>query len=489
MSDGPELKIHTHSSSSISSSLMMMKDDKMMIQQQNHPTPVTTINSIDYFYNSSSNTNDELILIWTETSGDSFSSGHLNVDQKQISNKRVHGIPSHHAPISNFVVDPRYKPPVIFSSHDSSGLIRVYSLNVDDDMDSETGCIWINETIKPGQVVIDFNREDELSVVYWIQNGTCIFKSQYPNYQQKVICVNQIITQIRPINSFTITGSYSYLLFSSGEIYRHNLRTGGIQNLIPESFYDGHPDFKYGHEDYFKSMSSIVNEDESSIQLFISNSNHGDLFQVNVSCTTESSCHVTNSRLVLIERKIYDAKVVTLNKVTGHKPFPFKMTTNFSLCQETVTPDGDIRPYTFLTYPEPIDSDEWNKWTGLSSFMFASTAMLCLMGLIFVTLLISSVIWFRRYKNRSSHMRYRRNISQTTIENGDGSLSTSGVKTKTFRGNSGSCVTVNPDRTVSIEDLGGFANHAFFEKSCDVCEYKDECSERGICLSTYRLLT
>lgn len=50
--------------------------------------------------------------------------------------------------------------------------------------------------------------------------------------------------------------------------------------------------------------------------------------------------------------------------------------------------------------------------------------------------------------------------------------------------------------TVCIEDLGGFTNYNYFEscskcplkKTCDVCDYKDECIEKGLCMSSYRLL-
>lgn len=67
-------------------------------------------------------------------------------------------------------------------------------------------------------------------------------------------------------------------------------------------------------------------------------------------------------------------------------------------------------------------------------------------------------------------------------------------KRKTYRRNDVTkVVNSSGTRTVCIEDLGGFTNGGFLNSSCkpnlcDDCEDKIECIEKGVCMSTYKLL-
>jgi hypothetical protein len=226
--------------------------------------------------------------------------------------------------------------------------------------------------------------------------------------------------------------------------------------------------------------------------------------EISIACNSNlQDCEVSNVKDVVIERQLPDFKLVTQNiqnitrecfgsdeKKTAQVFLPNKLN---EVHEKKIAPDHNI--------VESV-SEEYIRHR-----IYSKTYIWILVLFLAIIFVMTTAKIIYEY-NKSIRRRLLR-IPRDTLDLESGREDSMDpfyegcrrdhrtIRREGRRSRNSSVTVVSPDNTLSIEDLGGFSNPSFgshhenikmCSKSCDSCEYKTECKDRGICLSTYRLL-
>ena len=344
----------------------------------------------------------------------------------------------------------------------------------------------VKEGIKP---VTSLQTDDEL--LYW-SDSKCIQRNNLNSQVLDLIwCLPfELENKTDIVSLFLLKNDSLFVLLSTGAVFflPINNRVNQTTQLIAEDLFKDPKILKY-HENVFRTLSVIMSSTSPNtlIDIFIGVQNHGLLLEISLSCQSNlTSCTVINTRDVAVERTLPDFKLTFDSKVE-------------SRCSHTFPePQHQVNQSAVLKAPQDtnildsssqdFESEEKRK------YLFARNYIWILVGFVVVIVVFGILKTARDFRRSTRESLIRRDLSPESFQ---GSIVSIGsCKTKRLRRNS--ITVVNMDDTVSVEDLGGFSNPSFgshvdnvrmcSKSSCDSCEYKSECKERGICLSTYRLL-
>ena len=476
LTDGVEIKVHTRNSGSRSTKTGYEVANKSYGNR---------ITNLDY----RSLDNDQLQVSWSESYPPQVVFSVLDLVNKSVVNTAFIDFG---AQVSSLAFDKCscLDNPSVFVS-ESGRILRIYQ----------------NKTV---DVILDHSASTITSMLFrngflfWSE-GKCIQRMKLGNHHhQKEINYCIASSDNKTMSSFHILDDDScFIMSSSGDVVLLPLKEDQNQNattpIIDGSLFRNESILKY-HENTFKTVSVVLSKNSSwsQLSLFIGIQNHGLLMEVKVSCVTDfKKCDVLSVEDIVVERLLPDFKLLTDND--------YPLTCINETAQDIIKPKGTaVKEATQEIYLiHSRGSEEYIRYR-----IYSRSYIWILVLFLAIIIVMACVKTIYEYK-KSMRDRLLRTPRESTIESGlEESLENPfyesnrrdhrTTRREGRRSRNNSVTVLGVDNTVSIEDLGGFSNLSLgshtdnmkrCSRSCDSCEYKTECKDRGICLSTYRLLT
>lgn len=428
ISDGTEIRLHSRSSLKTSASLGIKSSNK--------------ITSIDFFQPR----NNTIDIVWVDAEGGKLYHDSIDMTRESISHREtITG--QLLSNISSIAVLQNLPDRVVVTSHcNAEGVGHIVATN----LDTRRDCLWVHDVIKPDQITAgSFNLSYQ---VFWISNRTCVQGLSLNGSKTTILCKHDLRNDFSDdvsLESMSVMNDQLYLILSNGKVYRikigskiefneiefTNDRSSGFNHIDIVQFSDGH-------------------------EFFVSNKIDGTIRLVAFS----DRMKFFNSSVVAVERSIFDFKVIKTKKASN-----------------------DLRVGCFSNIDEKQD-DRSGKDEGLEAVVEVVEIIvtdgdesspiinyeLCLLLIMSIVILILIALYFIYQRNREQPIRLIGNNISSSLE--DPIIKVSGN-----------------NKCISIEDFGGFVNPGWnaahqVSNPCDSCDYKEECSERGMCLNTFRLL-
>lgn len=393
----------------------------------------TKITSIDYFQS----LNESLEIVWIDSSGDFVNLDTVNLTSKTIIRRESKG--HHLSNITSIAVLKSQPERVIVTTHDdgiNSG--RVVATNLDTHKD----CLWVNDVKKPGQVVSG-SPSNPFQVI-WISDNNCAEGLLRNGTKYTIVCIadlRNISTEPFTLQSVSAIDGRFIILTSDGRLFH-----GG---LSPKSF------IEITHLNGMKIDRGFSNIDPiksvDGIELFVSNKIDGSLIQV----LLNDEFKFLKSNIVAVERSIFDFKVIQERNDHDY------VVNCFSSKEE-----NDIEEVIEIVEVLVMAGDETSEIVAGYPWL----NLVCLVIMMSVTLM-AALFYF--------HLRTRAHEPEALLND----RVSSSIEDPIVR-------VSGSNKCISIEDFGGFVNPSWSQvgNPCDSCDYKGECSERGMCLNTFRLL-
>lgn len=299
---------------------------------------------------------------------------------------------------------------------------------------------------KPAELRIDHQNR----FLFIITNSTCIYKYHMDEeYMRMVVCTKQ------PIKSLSIESS-SHLIYwitSDGTIFRCDYNGSQIQLVIENN------------ERKLTPFSLYISNRSNRLTAYISDHKHQMIMSIvmDLNVTTTGFTVKRNFTQVLMVEypSIYSLNVYNEEVCSAASQLIDSSTSNISVINETRVQ--------IATQESKLEILSYNLIIYVVAGMFL---------ILVISLLIFGL-------NRHHRCLFKKSGHDDGICGKSLLDPPATVKTK-----------ANNTLTICIEDLGGFNNSSYLDncsecplkKSCEGCDYEDECLERGICMSSYRLL-
>lgn len=357
----------------------------------------------------------------------------------------------------------------------------------------------------------------------------------------KVFCINQyssdtIATAFHVEEKY---GNYIYLVTSTGDVLRilpnYGATESSYQLLVNSEIYKG-KDVLGKHPTTFNAIHVIESPttlDKNTLKVFLSIKRLGFLIQLELNCFSppndptklaeffaqhKNPCQFMGHKVILAEHNLFDFEMIDLNSTSSHCGNSYhsnlthqhetKITVSSTTTNKNNTStDSHHKTLTIVSLAtgksnesSSIANKPLNRKEHLNNetFLVNSTSVLLnqpsegswlrqpwtsnlavpISCFTFIVIFIMGAYYYYNNKKNDPTNGGRselnsRDISPDDCWDDEESLT-----------NSVSCAL-----PIAIEDIGaGLFNRANNTGACGDCSYKNECKERGICLSTYRLL-
>lgn len=394
------------------------------------------ITSIDYFQA----LNESLEIVWVDADGDFINLDTVNLTSKTIIRRETKGHDLSN--ITSIAVLKSQPERIVVTTHDdgiNGG--RIVASN----LDTHKECLWVNDISKPGQVVSGSSLHP--FQVIWISDNNCAQGLSRNGSKSTIVCIADLnigSNESISLQSISVFGGRLFLLTSDGRLFQGGLSPKSFKEII---HLNGMKiDRGFSNIDLIKSVDGI--------ELYVSNKIDGTLIQV----LLNDELKFLKSNIVAVERSIFDFKVI--QERNYH---------DYSINCFSTEEENDIEEVIEIIEVLVTDGDETSVIVNGNPWPY----LVCIVVLMSVTLMAALFYFFLRTR----HAQEPERLLSTNINS---------VEDPIVR------VSGN-NKCISIEDFGGFVNPGWNNTSqvgnpCDSCDYKGECSERGMCLNTFRLL-
>ena len=405
------------------------------------------------------------VLVWCELNSQTLYSAQIDTNGRSLSSR-----------------EPTKLLQMNFGSHvrlavDSAAnqiYLCLYDLSRIDVFDVETRTLktFISNTSHPNDIVFDSQRR----ILFWIENWSCVYQrsvndTDSPASLKSVkVCSNNVrALAVDPPNDLLFWSdtngniyqqkymeSNAQIIFSARKMQR-NLAIGVTRNAIYLS-----DEFKLMAIERTTLKERVVLVESDAILDFKC-----------ISC--KDLCNGPQAQVEAEARVTEQA----MDNFFNYSVIDKTSVTSIVITQSPIN--------TSLTVGSKSDNSK-----DIYNFSSIYISIICLSSVVLICLIAMSVIMTLRHLSKRSH---KQSPINTTIKR------INARKDSKFLSDKHRLIQPNDSnvgKTVCIEDLGSFnsswldpsvgANRAL-RQACSSCEDRDECMERGICLTTYRLLT
>lgn len=307
---------------------------------------------------------------------------------------------------------------------------------------------------------VDIAIDSELQVLFWIENWTCISHLVISNMSTTRMCSSKP----RAL-AVDVMNAQLYWSDSDGNLFRKN---------------------------YFDLKNQIIISDKKMSQNYALDLSNDAIYMSDPYKLTALFKSTLISKVVLIESPgILDFKVIKNKICDSQQQRPHTQLSNTSFVIENTGSNQSITEWQNMTHNRLIPSRFNNNNNNRRDDLFHSKYfVLFICGIVLISLIL---IGLAIIVIRSCLKTRKANTNQNKRK-------TIGVRNRlTINDKSKLILNKNINKTVCIEDLGSFSNNGFLDpqlicsncpikQTCSTCEDRDECLDKGICLSTYKLL-
>lgn len=333
--------------------------------------------------------------------------------------------------------------------------------------------------------------------VYWMEgNNSCLFKREIISHpkttKETVAC---LIDGDTLVSAFVrSSGRVVYLLSANGDVYRAAVGdSGSMRRIFSAAQFKNRKFLKYEVNE-FDGIGALFEEHTSDLKLFVSIRNHGILVEITTACMRTSpesrtECLLSNIRDEVNENKLYDFKLLSDPGIN---------------CSEEA---DTIRTQVLMDRLRNAGFGSISDGAGtiLVSWVIVYV-VLSMIFLVLVCKLVHDLVYKKRGERSLTDLLKGRDDRRQMLRRSPSSASLSHSNSQHALNFPPKNLMPSPtarldpclNRTISIEDLTGFSNPSFdvvprrgrtaSQKSCGSCDYREECKELGVCLTTYSLL-
>lgn len=464
LSDGFDLKLHSSGSSSIS----------FQLRHRPNGSRQSRIPAVDY----AGFEKDTVTVVWLEPPYVMF--GSLNLTSRNLTQTKAHSFPFN---ATDVVVD-RFscQRDVILAARDQDTIWKL-----DANTFNLTPLVQNADNVSK---IFAVNGD-----IYWITGRRCLFRREILSHDASVknneTCLSDTSSHMAAVFvSHADGGSDVYILSSVGDVYRLHDRSAMVKIIAREAYKD-RKILKYERNDFdslYVTSSSVDSHHVTSI--FVGIKNHGILLKIVVQCPenhVSGTCKILSMKDELSEDRLYDFKVLA---DPGINCSDFVTTIRSQVLRERAT---SLR-LSYLVYGHVVKTT-WIAVFALFSLLLIGFTIKMIVGLF--TTSSDNGKRFRDLVSGGHRHQDRRSILRRSPSNNSTAGNPLNFPSKdVLQATPVLKACAPPVRTISIEDLSGFENPSFdgrrnrthSQRSCDSCDYKDECKEMGICLNTYSRL-
>jgi hypothetical protein len=352
-------------------------------------------------------------------------------------------------------------------------------------------------------------------LMYWIQERQCLFRQEILSNRrdkQKITCLPDASLSAVFVPHAGHDGHKPdawFMLSSYGDVYRMQDEDQTVIKIVTAEEYKDRKILKYEKNDFDSLHVNVTPGSPNEMQVFVGIKNHGILLEILVHCsdlTDGNSCQMLSIRDEINENRLYDFKLLSDPGIncTDHE----NTIRSQVLVDHKQEQDGKrllrSSPFLFTRDMSPT------TWIIISALI--SCALLLLVTKMMVgiyrgrrhpapTLLGDLLRSQRQHRDCNAILRRSASINSVAQSQNPLKFPPKSVLSTPVRTVSSPAPAPGLPHAISIEDLTGFQNPSFTEaladggrsrtvsqRSCGTCDYKDECRDMGICLSTYRLL-
>lgn len=330
--------------------------------------------------------------------------------------------------------------------------------------------------------------------VYWIEGRRCLYRREILSHDSgshNVTCLSSTSPLTAVFVSHAGHDNAVYLLTSLGDVYFMEDGSPMVKIIAAEEYKD-RKILKTQMNDFDSLYVTSSPESAQDVQVLVGIKNHGILLEISMHCSGVRpirGCDILSIKDEINENRLYDFKLLADPGI------------NCSDDVNTIRTQVLIDRTRLLTY-SPFVAGRMR----MTTWMVVISVVLCCLFLIAILKLVVGLYTTNRADGKrlgdllsrsARHQSDRHGILRRSASINSVAPHLLKFPPKAVLQASPALAAIAPlPKAISIEDLTGFENPSFngqrnrtaSQKSCGSCDYKEECRDLGICLSTYSLL-